>query len=681
MNLLSDDSFLLHSLIKLDGVLMKNLLISHDPDDRAIDSEQLLQFVEGVIFCDTPSQSSVSEVNCVSDFELIRAKEPLGNIISKASSQIACTSNKESDVSARTMALFDLLGCYRWDAKVVIVLAAFAMTYGEWWLIMQLHLQSHLAASIANLKRLPTDARLLQHKFKAIRSVLFHRVMDLTRSIIRFYTLPTDIIQLDGEAKSQANPQVYAAAYWVIRSTLMCSSRIVNLVSAKYELNRPSTAAIWELTSLANRMSSICNPLKQQVETCHQQIELKLRRRLKNLYSEVYANNQVVLRILLGMHDEFPLKDNASQAKPKGVSELKNKVVLLLVSTPELLQVETLLLLGEKLYHQNLNDSYELVWVPISASSTWSDTERGTFKFLSDSMPWRSIRKPWLLSPAVVDYIKQAWEFKGEPVMAVLDTLGVVVNSSALDMALIWGAAAFPFSGSRESELWKEAKWTLEFLLDDIDPLVSTWIEEGRDICIFGGNDAEWIKEFSTKMKDMINAGLRVKVVYVGAISFSQLVTKIFTSSDRRKTPSVSLSATRQRFFWLRLESMRRSKLQMSSNDDEIMHQLDNLLALKCRQDGWAIMGTPKDSVKVLQGREVTECLSTFSSWGCNVASLGLLGAIRSAAEPPPSKPLSSPKPGPCNHFKAVAYSDELVGRTVICDHCKGPMEMFFMSE
>ncbi|KAL9687884.1 hypothetical protein QQ045_032292 [Rhodiola kirilowii] len=377
--------------------------------------------------------------------------------------------------------------------------------------------------------------------------------------------------------------------------------------------------------------------------------------------------------------------------QPKRLSELKNKVILLLVSTPDLLPVKKLILLSEKLYqyHHELNDSssYEVVWVPIAKSISWSEADKRSFKLLSNSMPWYSIRRPWQLSKAAVEYIKQEWEFRGQLIMPVLDTQGAVVNHDSLNMALVWGAAeAFPFSDSRELELWKAADWNLEFLLNDLDPLVSSWIEEGRYLCIIGGNDVERIRKISTKIKHMINSGLQVKAIYVGPKNLSRTVENIFRPSDRKIPPGVYLHATMLEFFWLRLESMRISKLRApgaNSNDDMIIHQLERLLDLKCGQEGWAIMGMPKDAIRILQGKEVMECLATtVSSWGKNVASLGLKDAIRADTEGSDrlERPFS-PEAGPCNHFKAVAYSEEVVEQTVICDYCKRPMEMFFISE
>ncbi|CAM8916097.1 unnamed protein product [Rhodiola kirilowii] len=231
--------FFPYSLTKLDDALTKRILISHDPDDRRIDSEQLLNFIESsILISDTSSHSpltSPSEVKCLSEFELIAAQESIGKIISKASHLIICASNKDRDLSTIVMALLDLLGHYRWDAKVVLVLTAFAMTYGEWWLIIQLCHQSHLAASVSDLRQISNNSPQLQHRFKTIRA-LFNTLTDMTRSIIRLCALTTkNNIPLDDETISLANPQVHAAAYWIIKTTLICSTRVIHFVSAKFE--------------------------------------------------------------------------------------------------------------------------------------------------------------------------------------------------------------------------------------------------------------------------------------------------------------------------------------------------------------------------------------------------------------------------------------------------------------
>lgn len=61
--------------------------------------------------------------------------------------------------------------------------------------------------------------------------------------------------------------------------------------------------------------------------------------------------------------------------------------------------------------------------------------------------------------------------------MVVMDSNGRFVNMNAMDMVLIWGVKAYPFSVSREDELWEEHGWSMQLLLDGIHPAFETWVK------------------------------------------------------------------------------------------------------------------------------------------------------------------------------------------------------------
>ncbi|KAL7196968.1 hypothetical protein ACSBR1_036894 [Camellia fascicularis] len=106
--------------------------------------------------------------------------------------------------------------------------------------------------------------------------------------------------------------------------------------------------------------------------------------KLLDLSKESHIDNQEVLEMLFSLKDSLPLKDSSSQAK-LALSELKTKVMILLVSRPELLPIEVLLLLVQQMFDHhhrvNLQGSYEIVWVPIPSSDTWTDVEEQNFDF------------------------------------------------------------------------------------------------------------------------------------------------------------------------------------------------------------------------------------------------------------------------------------------------------------
>ncbi|KAI7980999.1 Protein SIEVE ELEMENT OCCLUSION C [Camellia lanceoleosa] len=645
MNFLASENQPLHSSSSPDEDLIKQILLTHNPDGRHLDSELLLRAMENIM---SYAKSEVSDAHDgaiaksgICNVEVVGSEETLGHTIYKVSHGILFNYSMGGNPHAKTMVLFDMLGHYKWDAKAVLVLSAFATSYGEFWLIMQLYPCNPLAASIALLKQLPKDLCLLKHLFKVL-NVLMKTIVDLTKCIIEFEELPVNHVILDCEAIGTTNSQIYMATYWIIRSALICSSQIKDLRAMK-----------------------------------NVQVHTKMHNKLLDLSKESHIDNQEVLEMLFSLKDSLPLKDSSSQAK-LAVSELKSKVVILLVSRPELLSIEVLLLLVQQMFDHphrvNLQGSYEIVWVPIPLSDTWTDVAEQNFDFLSNSLPWFSIRRPWLLSSIVVKSIKQAWDFKEKPLMVVLDTQGMVTNLNAIDMALIWGAMAFPFSTSRENELWEEETWNLQLLLDGIDPLVAKWVEEDQNLCIYGSNNIDWIREFNAKMRNMTSAGLQLKMVYVGKKNSSDDHMKNILATMYEEKLTSSLTCTKIYFFWLRLESMRRSKLRLGHTDDhkdEILKQLSELLDTNDESEkGWVLLGKGSSTETLkLQGRKIMECLDLFPVWGENVAMLGLVGAITIAIEPPLLVE-------PCNHSNIIQFVEGLKD-TIICDKCKRLLEKF----
>nr|POE83932.1 protein sieve element occlusion c [Quercus suber] len=686
MNFLGSDPFWRSPLYLDEDIQIKKLLLTHDPDGRCLDSELFLRAIQYIIlYSEVPLTPLVSDlqfdamaISDESNIEATSSQEPLGHVIYKISLQMRCKWPGEDDLHMRTMFLFDLLGKYKWDAKMVIVLAAFATNYGEFWLLRELCPHNPLAVSVAMLKQLPNDLSTLKPRFKAL-NFLVKNMVDVTKYIIKFEGLPLSHVELDKEV-DVTKSYIYASAYWVTRSALACSSLITDLIAMKPENLDSTIIATWELLSLVCRSSSIWSHLRQQVDLCHEQIERKLCQKLLELFKESPTiNNQEVLHMLFASKDALPLKDCSSQAK-LGVSELENKVVVLLISKPELLPIEELLFLVQQTYDHPLNKNYkgnyEIVWFPISYSDTWTDDEVRCFNFFSNYLPWCSIRQPWLHSSAVVNSMKQAWNYKGEPLMVVLDSRGMVTNSNAIDMVISWGAWAYPFSASREEQLWEEQNWTMQLLIDNIDPLLASWVEEDRDLCIYGSENQKWIQEFISKMKEIKSTGVQLEMVYVGNRNRPDDHVRNIVASIAEEKLTGSLSFTTTQFFWLRLESMRRSKLRLRKTADND-HILDEVSALLDFSDsGWAVIGKGSSSTDIvqLQGKELMQRLNLFSQWGNNVAKLGFSGAIRSALEPPSL-------PGPCSHSTVIPYAEGLIEGTVICEKCKRPMKKFFVYE
>ncbi|PIA51533.1 hypothetical protein AQUCO_01100412v1 [Aquilegia coerulea] len=639
------------------------------------------------------------EIDIIYNNEVGDLHETLGQIIYTISKEVQCYCSGNRDLHTRTMMLFDMLGSFTWDAKMVIILAAFATNYGELLLIIQLYPQNPLAVLVAMLKQLPNNLSAFRPQLKAL-GMLVQSMVDATQCIIEFEALRLQHIKIDDKGTFTTKSDLYIAAYWVIRSTLTCSSLVTDLIANNQEqllivlnfsvhiyndltrvefqpnMNLSSaTIAAWELSSLVFKMRGICGYLRKQVTICHMQIEDKVHQKLLKLFREPQMDNQELLCTLFALKDDMPLKCSSVQHK-LSVSKLLNKVVLLLISKPDILPIEDLIFLVQQTYslphHDDLESSYEIVWVPITSSSTWTDTDTEVFYHLSNTLPWYSLREPWLLGSEVVKYIKQVWNFVDEPLMVVLDPRGAVSSPNAISMVFIWGSMAYPFSIFREQQLWDEVNWSLKLILDEIDPLMSMKIEEGRTICLYGSDDLDWIREFTRKMKEVISTGVQLELVYVGKKKPGKSISYTLAAIAQENL-SDYLSLYEIHLFWLRLESIQRSKHQigMSTDTDRILKEVESLMSHE--GNSWALLGEGLSPDTLLyHGSDILECINLFPVWAQNVGRVGFLGAMRSALEPPHLTK-------PCCRCNVVPYVEGSTEGTVVCEECKRPMEKFVL--
>lgn len=154
-----------------------------------------------------------------------------------------------------------------------------------------------------------------------------------------------------------------------------------------------------------------------------------------------------------------------------------------MISDPGLIMPEEWLLLDHQTNHRSEDpeERYALVWLPMPRSDSWTDEEERRFKFLSCRFPGYSIQNPASLSPEVSRFVRKAWHFRGETIGVTIDVNGAVTNINNIDMFLIWGAEAYPFSASREEELWQHKDWGRTLIFSSVDMLISELVHR----CLF----------------------------------------------------------------------------------------------------------------------------------------------------------------------------------------------------
>ncbi|MFS8020509.1 putative sieve element occlusion [Helianthus anomalus] len=136
------------------------------------------------------------------------------------------------DTHATAIGILNTLSNYGWDAKAVITLAAFAVNYGEFWLVAQLHKTNPLAKSLALLKQLPDvleHRESLKTRFNVVNN-LVKAMFEVTHIIIKFKGLPKQYISPNTPELVTATTHIPTAVYWIIRSIVACASVLTNLI-------------------------------------------------------------------------------------------------------------------------------------------------------------------------------------------------------------------------------------------------------------------------------------------------------------------------------------------------------------------------------------------------------------------------------------------------------------------
>ncbi|KAI9173833.1 hypothetical protein LWI28_007291 [Acer negundo] len=677
-----------------DSAMMKQIQATHTPDGREVDVNPVLHIIEDILQRATPSNidgvlnGTSGHVDALEENTNLQASfdgmlEALSYIIHKISCELSCKCSGGGDAHATTMLLFNsTLTNYSWDAKMVLTLAAFAVNYGEFWLVAQLCTTNSLSKSVALLKQLPD---ILEHynslkpQFDAVNK-LIKAMLDLTKCIIEFKELPNQYISTDLPAMSTAMAHIPAAAYWTIRSIVACSSQIASLVGLRAEYIASTTEA-WELSSLAHKVSSILDHLKKQITLCHQHIDEKRQieayHNLVRLLETIHMDNMKVLRALIYAKDDRQPLVEGSNNTTVHIDVLRKKHVLLLISDLDISHEEIAIL--DHMYRESKAGSehyYEILWLPVvDRSIAWHEGLQQKFEQLQTMMPWYSVHHPSLIEPAVIKYIKEVLHFSKKPILVPLDPQGRVLNQNAFNMLWIWRNLAFPFTSEREEALWNAESWGLELLVDRIDVNVLNWIAEGKYICVYGGEDIEWIRKFTSAAKAVANAAqIALEMVYVGKSNARERLRKNVTTIMEENLSYSLTDPTSIYFFWARLESMLYSKSQhgKSVENDHIMQEVMTLLGFDGSDQGWAIFckGTFKDVARAKGDRALTSMLE-FGNWSGEANQIGFVQGLNIYLQ-------QLHTPHHCNRLILPGTDGGLPGK-VICAECGRIMERFFM--
>ncbi|KAM7272951.1 hypothetical protein ACFE04_027615 [Oxalis oulophora] len=671
-----------------DNAMMKQVHTTHAPDGREVDVRPIILIIEDILSrANTPEPSNTMLEDKTSLASCDGTLEALAHIIQKVSCELLCKCSSGGgggggDAHATTMVLLSTLANFSWDAKVVITLAAFAVNYGEFWLVAQLYGINPLAKSIALLKQLPEileRSNELKPQFDALNK-LMSAMMEVTKCMVQFKDLPSQYIASDEPPMSTAMAHVPTASYWIIRSAMACASQIASLTSLGQEYMASATEA-WELSSLAHKLNSIHEHLMTQLGQCHQYIDEKRHietyHNLVRLFETTHMDNIKNLKALIySRDDQAPLFESSSKTKVH-VEVLRRKHVLLLVSDLDI-SIEEIMVL-EHMYKDSRGKPeilYEIVWIPIIDKSTpWNDGFEQKFEKLKSMMPWYVVHHPSIVESAVVKYIKEVWRYQKKAIVVPMDLQGKVLSLNALHMMYIWGNMAFPFDNDREEALWKAEAWKLELLVDGIDMSILQSMAEGRFICLYGGEEIDWIRKFTSAAMEVARAAkIPLDMVYVGKSNGKERVRKLTSTITEEKLSRCWSDQTSVWFFWARLESMLYSKLQQGKTveDDHIMQEVMTMLSFDGSEQGWAVFwhGSSNDMARA-KGATALTSMMEFERWRGDAEENGFMFALHNHFQ-------ALHTPHHCNRLILPGINGAIPEK-VVCAECGRQMEKYFM--
>ncbi|KAI7996509.1 Protein SIEVE ELEMENT OCCLUSION B [Camellia lanceoleosa] len=664
-------------LDRRNDAMMKQIQATHAPDGCEVDVKALIHVIEDIMHCSTlpipglglpPVSTSQVQLDASEDLtvqnDFTNMLELLAYPIDRISCEIAWNCLGGSDAHTTTLAVFNTLSSYSWEAKVVITFAAFAVNYGEFWLVAQLYPSNPLAKSVALLKQLPDmleHADSLKPKFEALIN-LIKAMLDVTKCIMV-------------TAKS------HTAIYWTIRSIVACVSQIKNFIGMGHKYIASTTEA-WELSSLPHMVNNIYSHLQKQLALCYQHIDekryIEAFQMLVSVIETAHIDNKKTVKSLIYAKDDQLTLVDGSNKKRVSIDVLSRKYVLLIISDLDVFHEEHFIL--DQMYTESRQNrtrpesQYEVVWFPVlDRTIPWNDAKQQKFKAIQASMPWFSLYHP-LVDPAVIKYIKEYWHFKKKPLLVVLDQHGKLVNRNAIHMMWIWESMAFPFTSLKEEALWKETTWSIELLADSIDQSIVNWTVDRKYICLYGGEDLEWIRKFTNTAKDVAKAaGITLEMLYVGKSNPREKVRKISNTILGEKLSHILSDPTLIWFFWVRLESMWHSKMQhgKSVENDLIMQEIMTIMSFDGSEQGWAVISHGTAEIAKAKGDNMLTSLTKYEDWKDHANEVGFVNALIENLE-------GLRTPHHCNRLILPGTTGSIPEK-VVCAECGRPMDKFIM--
>ncbi|XP_075665068.1 protein SIEVE ELEMENT OCCLUSION B-like [Castanea sativa] len=601
------------SVLKMsDDEIKKRISVAHSRTDQKFDVGYLFAVVQNILH---PAFTTVESIVLGTKV----TKQPyVGNpgesgledsftpplcLLKQLSSEMACKNPGEDTAYVTTMSILNKLKDYSWDAKAVLTLAAFALDYGEFWHFAQFYSSDQLTKSMGILKRVP--------------------IVLIPQSIEK-YRKP--IIALNNLIKDTLD---------VIECIFKLEQRFTKL-----DLNDEPTLStakdcisvdvFWAIITVGTEREAYLN-LKRFLQSPHDIVEV-----FKKL---IFAEDSTYSK------DEQKDTTVTNELVISRIEELKTKNVLLLFSDLDISEEDVSIL---KPIHKEITKTgqYKIVWIPIVEQ--WMQSK---YEMLQSKMEWYIV--PHFSSVSGIKYIKEEWKFKNTPIIVVLNEEGTVKHQDAFHMIKTWGIEAFPFDDKREKELCKREDW-FGLSMINFSPNISTWINEGKYIFFYGGED-EWIAQFhqeATRVKkDLAMGGRRIFIELLGV------------GKDGKGKDDLGI-------FWKKIQNLYPYNSQKVTELETRTKEIQKLLSYR-NDKGWVVLCKGARLVFSGYGTTVLTIFRKFDEWKLLIIQQGSVfeECLLTQYNNDKGKP-------PCREFQVPTSAGHLT-HSEKCADCSEIMEIY----
>ncbi|XP_031126782.1 protein SIEVE ELEMENT OCCLUSION B-like [Ipomoea triloba] len=661
-----------------ENSMMDLVCATHNPDGTNINSNVVLTAIEKILNSEKAADKETSE-EMLEELDLnfkecsLKIQHLCFELTSKSSSII--------DRHLITICLLSTLSAYSWEAKMVLMLAAFSISYGKLNIFSRQRYRKELTKQLVIVTQ---SANPTASKDPNPIDNLIKCAMDLTKCIVEInqlssYYLPQSIISV-----------LPFASYWVGRS-IACT--------VAYCACPPMTNIKFE-----SELNIITTKIKDILTSCSLALEAKRSEESYQALQHALFNNSTdklkVLKLILNVIDdnEISLSTHADGGQKIGLKFFgeDKKVALLLTSGLDISNEKIQFL--NAFYNNTFSTPY-IVWIPIlDDHAAWSIEQYEEFqdKMLFEVMddPHKRIARSF--TRFVKENLLPHFQIGEEPILVSLDQQGRIVHTNAMHMIQIWSPDyiedkklrvearnnIIPFiekemkersqgldslifdigeqirhlayeiddkidgwanqinnrinklrehsnryTSERENALWKKEKdWSLGLVVGEIDSGLTNWIRDESYIFLYGGNDIKWVREFTSKVHEVsFKTQSNIHLIYVGKNE------KVRASIDEENMSDLLESPDDAWRFWTRLQSALLSRINYlnATNchgdecDDEIAKGFKKLLGYECKgktMKEWALLSKGQKVVVCGHGAKMLRVINEYESWKENMA-------------------------------------------------------------